>query len=121
MLKGWHIGVVIPARDEEMHIGEVIRGLPSFVDVAVVVDDASQGDTASNAMQAERTCELVVVQGEGAGVGSAIDIGHRRLLETFNSRFVSVVMAGDGQMNPDDIEGMLEPIFNGQADHVKGN
>ena len=121
MLKGWHIGVVIPARDEEMHIAEVIRGLPSFVDVAVVVDDASQDDTASNAMQAERTCELVVVQGEGAGVGSAIDIGHRRLLETFNSRFVSVVMAGDGQMNPDDIEGMLEPIFNGQADHVKGN
>ena len=39
MLQGWHIGVVIPARNEEEHVASVIEGLPSFVDIAVVVDD----------------------------------------------------------------------------------
>lgn len=121
MLKGWHIGVVIPARNEELHIADVITGLPSFVDLAVVVDDGSQDETEMRAKNAARNCELTVLQGGGKGVGSAIDAGHRHLVNTFNSRFISVVMAGDGQMNPDDMEGLLEPIFNNQADHVKGN
>ena len=121
MLKGWHIGVVIPARDEEDHIADVVRGLPSFVDMAVVVDDASKDKTASNAKTAERTCELTLLEGEGRGVGAAIDAGHQHLLKTFKSKFISVVMAGDGQMNPDDMEGLLDPIINNRAEHVKGN
>ena len=35
--------------------------------------------------------------------------------------FISVVMAGDGQMNPTDMASLFEPIFNNQADHVKGS
>ena len=121
MLKGWHIGVVIPARDEEDHIADVVGGLPSFVDMAVVVDDASQDKTAARAKTAERACELTLLEGGGRGVGAAIDAGHRYLLETFKSKFISVVMAGDGQMNPDDMEGLVDPIINHRAEHVKGN
>lgn len=121
MLQGWHIGVVIPARDEEEHIAEVIESLPPFVDMAVVIDDGSEDRTATKANNATATCEFVLLQGGGNGVGSAIDMGHQHLLKTFKSKFVSVVMAGDGQMNPNDVEGLLEPIFNQQADHVKGN
>ena len=121
MLQGWHIGVVIPARNEEEHVASVIKGLPSFVDIAVVVDDGSDDTTAVQAKNANPPCELTVLDGGGKGVGSAIDMGHQHLLSTFNSMFISVVMAGDGQMNPNDMASLLEPIFNNQADHVKGS
>ena len=121
MLQGWHIGVVIPARNEEEHVASVIEGLPSFVDIAVVVDDGSDDTTAAQAKNANTPCELTVLDGGGKGVGSAIDIGHQHLLSTLDSRFISVVMAGDGQMNPNDMASLLEPIFNNQADHVKGS
>tara|TARA_B100000683_G_scaffold270969_1_gene310979 strand:- start:363 stop:1304 length:942 start_codon:yes stop_codon:yes gene_type:complete len=121
MLQGWHIGVVIPARNEEEHVASVIEGLPSFVDIAVVVDDGSDDTTAAQAKNANAPCELAVLDGDGKGVGSAIDMGHQHLLSTFNSMFISVVMAGDGQMNPNDMASLLEPIFNNQADHVKGS
>lgn len=121
MLEGWHIGVVIPARDEQDHIAEVIQGLPALVDIAVVIDDGSLDETRERAKNAIAQCEVVILQGGGNGVGSAIDMGHQHLLGMFNSKFISVVMAGDGQMNPDDMEGLLEPILNDRADHVKGN
>ena len=121
MLLGWNIGVVIPARNEEEHVAKVIEGLPPFVDIAVVVDDGSDDTTAVQAKNANTPCELVVLEGGGKGVGSAIDMGHQHLLGTFSSMFISVVMAGDGQMNPNDVEALLEPIFNNQADHVKGS
>jgi len=37
-----------------------------------------------------------------------------------DSNFISVVMAGDGQMDPDDMESLIAPIINHQAHHVKG-
>ena len=41
MMGGQAIGVVIPARNEEAHIGKVLETLPEFVDYAVVIDDGS--------------------------------------------------------------------------------
>lgn len=114
MYQGMSIGVVIPARNEVEHLAGVLSGIPSFVDKVVVVDDGSTdgtGDLAGNA-------ELVRIEGEG--VGSAIDHGHRKLLEVMDTEFISVVMAGDGQMDPDDMESLITPIINRQAHHSKG-
>ena len=52
MLHGWHIGVVIPARDEEAHIAGVVEGLPETVDIAVVVNDGSTDATKERAASA---------------------------------------------------------------------
>jgi hypothetical protein len=35
--------------------------------------------------------------------------------------FISVVMAGDGQMNPTDMEALLQPVLHNTADYAKGN
>jgi glycosyltransferase involved in cell wall biosynthesis len=121
MLHGWHIGVVIPARDEEDHIAGVVEGLPEIVDMAVVVNDGSKDATQERAASATTHCQVVLIEGNGDGVGASIDRGHRVLLERFNGSFISVVMAGDGQMNPDDLEQLIQPIVSGIADHVKGN
>ena len=114
MYQGVSIGVVIPARNEAEHLGGVLSGIPSFVDKVVVVDDGSSDGTGELAGDAD------VVRLEGEGVGSAIDHGHRRLLDVMDSNFISVVMAGDGQMDPDDMESLIAPIINHQAHHVKG-
>jgi len=114
MYQGMSIGVVIPARNEAEHLPGVLSGIPSFVDKIVVVDDGSTDGTGELAGDAE------LVRLEGEGVGSAIDHGHRRLLEVMDSEFISVVMAGDGQMDPDDMESLLAPIINRQAHHSKG-
>ena len=114
MYQGMSIGVVIPARNEVEHLAGVLSGIPSFVDKVVVVDDGSSDGTGELAGDAD------VERLEGEGVGSAIDHGHRRLLEVMDSEFISVVMAGDGQMDPDDMESLITPIVNRQAHHSKG-
>ena len=45
MVKGQKIGVVVPAYNEEKMIGRVIETIPNFVDVIIIVDDASSDKT----------------------------------------------------------------------------
>ena len=118
---GQTIGVVIPARDEEAHIGNVLETLPEFVDHAIVIDDGSTDATYDIASSALSPAKVTILQTDGMGVGAAIDLGHQHLLKTVQQPFVSVVMAGDGQMDPNDLATVIEPILNGEADHVKGN
>jgi len=114
MLGDWNIGVVIPARNEEEHLPKVLETIPDFVDKVVVVDDGSTDTTASIA----KNSNLVKLTGEG--VGAAIDAGHQKLLQIFEGKFVSVVIAGDGQMDPSDMKNVINPIIENKAHHVKG-
>tara|TARA_B110000444_G_scaffold261535_1_gene314839 strand:+ start:12228 stop:13058 length:831 start_codon:yes stop_codon:yes gene_type:complete len=114
MFEGVKVGVVIPARNESEHLAQVLATLPEFVDKVVVVDDGSTDGTGDLAADVE------LVRLEGLGVGAAIDRGHQFLLTALGSNFVSVVMAGDGQMDPSDMESILKPIIEKKAHHVKG-
>lgn len=114
MYQGFGIGVVIPARNEAEHLPGVLAGIPPFVDKVVVVDDGSTDGTGDLAGDAE------LVRLNGQGVGAAIDSGHQHLLKIMDADFISVVMAGDGQMDPEDMEDLIEPIVNRKAHHVKG-
>ena len=121
-MKGGHtIGIVIPARNEEAHIGRVLETLPSFVDHAIVIDDGSTDATYKRASSASSEAKVTILQTTGLGVGAAIDLGHQHLLKTIEHPFVSVVMAGDGQMDPKDLAAVIQPILDDEADHVKGN
>ena len=114
MYEGVRIGVVIPARNEEKHLPLVLATIPDYVDKVVVIDDGSTDNTATCAQGYD------VISLRGEGVGAAIDAGHRHLLKMFDDEFISVVMAGDGQMNPGDMPRLLSPIINKKAHHVKG-
>ena len=125
MLEGLRVGVVVPARDEIEHIRQVIGTLPDFVDVCIVVDDGSSDGTGAAAIQGFSSVNLAgeVLSLSGVGVGAAIDAGHQRLIEHFSNTggaWCSVVMAGDGQMDPADLRSLLEPLLTGEYEHVKG-
>jgi len=109
---------VVPARDESRFIGETVRGMPAWVDAIVVVDDGSRDATARIALEQGRRVH-VVCHTSARGVGAAIAAGYRRAL-TLGADVVAV-MAGDGQMHPDDLEAVVVPILERRADYTKGN
>ena len=122
MKRGYRIGVVIPAKNEEQFIEQVIQTLPLFIDLAVVVNDGSTDSTQEILDNMDTSVKMHCMNLNGTGVGAAIDAGHKYLLEHWkDEQFISVVMAGDGQMNPEDMEALLEPIFQNKAEHSKGN
>ncbi|MGB1819085.1 MAG: glycosyltransferase family 2 protein [Candidatus Poseidoniaceae archaeon] len=113
MFEQWNIGVVIPAKNEEKHIKNVINTLPSFVDKYVLVNDGSTDNTV------DESGAKNVIHLDGEGVGAAIDAGHKWMLESMEKPFISVVMAGDGQMDPEDLPNIISKLYD--FDHVKGN
>ena len=124
MLEGKRIGVVVPAYDEEARILATIRSIPVFVDVVVVVDDASRDETSEIVRSApsapgEAGRLHLVRHSVNRGAGAAIVSGYRRALELDVE--VCVVMAGDGQMDPRDLPKLLAPVLAGRADYAKGD
>lgn len=114
------IGVVIPAKNEAEFIQKVLGTLPPWVDLAVVIDDGSTDGTSKAARSTSMHPRLEIVRLEGEGVGAAINAGHQHLSSRWDEPFVSVVMAGDGQMDPSDLVNVVDPVCNGSVDHAKG-
>ena len=56
---------------------------------------------------------------ENQGVGGAIKTGYRHAYE--DGIDVTVVMAGDGQMDPEQCHRIVAPVAEGRADYAKGN
>jgi glycosyltransferase involved in cell wall biosynthesis len=122
MHEGKTIAVVVPAYNEEKLIHMVLETMPDFVDLIIVVDDASTDQTLVRvASYRQRLGERLVLlsHAENQGVGAAIVTGYKQAL----ARGIEVVavMAGDGQMDPDDLVRVVAPVAQGEADYVKGN
>lgn len=122
MYRGARVGVVVPAYNEERQIDRVLETMPDLVDRIVVVDDCSADGTLQR-LDAWRAClgqRLIVVKHERrGGVGGAIASGYACALQ--EEVDVVAVMAGDGQMDPDDLPAVLDPVVTGRADYTKGN
>jgi glycosyltransferase involved in cell wall biosynthesis len=71
MYRDKKVGVVVPAYNEELHIGKVLDGMPDFVDAVYVVDDCST-DSTTDIVRATRELAgyglRVGRQGAGEGV-----------------------------------------------------
>jgi glycosyltransferase involved in cell wall biosynthesis len=122
MYKDLLVAVVVPCYNEENKIGAVVKSMPDFVDRIYLIDDASSDGSANMAQEiaAQYGRRLVVIRHEkNSGVGAAISTGYK---QAYNDNFDLVaVMAGDGQMDPADLEALIEPVAAGIADYAKGN
>jgi glycosyltransferase involved in cell wall biosynthesis len=119
MLEGKRVAVVVPAFDEERLVGETIRGIPAFVDRIFVVDDASRDGTPAAAEAVGDPRVLLLRHERNEGVGAAIATGYRRALE--EEADVTCVMAADNQMDPGELQALVEPVARGEVEYAKGN
>jgi glycosyltransferase involved in cell wall biosynthesis len=119
VLQGARVAVVVPAWNEELWIGETVASIPGYVDLILVVDDASRDRTAAIAKARGGDRTRVIGHARNRGVGAAIATGYRAALEL--GAEVVAVMAGDGQMHPDDLEPLVLAVARGEADYAKGN
>ncbi|WP_411966261.1 glycosyltransferase family 2 protein [Haloferax sp. YSMS24] len=146
MYLGKTIGVVVPAYNEERFVGTVIDTIPEFVDRTYVVDDHSTDETwreittytaRVNARMGpsttdQETSALTADGGEivgervvairhptNRGRGAAVKTGYQRGLE--EGMDILVVMDGDGQMDPDIITSIIDPVATGSADYAVGD
>ena len=136
MYRGHTVGVAIPAYNEESFVGPTIESVPDFVDRVYAVDDGSTDGTWQEIWEtSERENErrrresggtlafdepiVPIAHDENRGVGGAIKTGYLRARD--EGIDVTLVMGGDGQMDPAIAETLCDPIIDGEADYVKGN
>ncbi|WP_048151918.1 glycosyltransferase family 2 protein [Palaeococcus ferrophilus] len=113
MLGGFRISVVIPAYNEAKRIGNVLAKIPPFVDEVIVVDDGSTDNTSEVA----RGFGVEVIRIEpNQGKGRAMRAGIEKATGD-----VVVFMDADGQHRPEEIEKLVMPIVEGEADFVIGS
>ena len=125
MYRGLRIVAIVPCRDEEKKIGEVVRRTPrDVVDELVVVDDASADGSADVARGGGATVipakrRASTPDSSPAGVGAALRTGYAYALE--HGADVVVVMAGNDKDAPEEIPLLLTPIADERADFVQGS
>jgi glycosyltransferase involved in cell wall biosynthesis len=121
MYRGKTIAVIVPAYNEEKLIGKVIETLPAFVDYIVVIDDASRDQTGEivKACQKKEARLIYIRHEKNEGVGGAIATGYQWVRD--RGKDIGVVMAGDAQMDPQDLPKLLDPVVEGEVDYAKGN
>ncbi|WP_207589623.1 glycosyltransferase [Halomontanus rarus] len=150
MHRDHEIGVVVPAYNEEGFVGDVVLGMPDYVDRIYVVDDQSTDSTWDEILNAAesdasyRTPERAVTTLMDGGqieersivherIGRVVPIRHLEnrgaggaiktgyLLALADRVDIVVTVDGDGQMDLDQMSRLLDPIVEGRVDYAKGN
>ena len=109
---------IVPAYNEEGKIGKVVQKIKmeTIVDAIVVVDDCSSDNTSTEASEAGA---VVIRHKINRGVGAAIRTGIYYGKD--NGFSIGVVLSGDDQHEPAEIERVVEPILLDRADFVQGS
>ena len=93
------IAAIIPAYNEEKHIGDVVRRTRQQLDNVLVVDDGSADKTATRAREAGGE---VIVHEQNRGKGETIKTG-LRYWQDRQAEFV-IILDADGQHRPEEID-----------------
>ncbi len=121
MYKEKSVAVVVPAYNEEKLIAKTITSIPDLVDSIIVVNDASIDRTGEivGAITKNDSRICLIEHEVNQGVGGAIVTGYKKARDLEID--ITVVMAGDAQMDPKDFVNIVEPVAAGIADYTKGN
>src|SRR5947209_3583835 len=110
------VWIVVPAYNEAVRLGTTLRGLLPHYPQVVVVDDGSQDATAQVARDAGAwVAQHVLNCGQGAALQTGITFALQR-----GAGFI-VTFDADGQHDPAEIDSLLTPLRQGQADVALGS
>ena len=112
--------MILPAHDEEMTVGDVVRRAPCEVlghpVVVLVVDDGSGDGTAALARAAGATVRSL---DRNYGLGAAVRVG---LAWAVERRAAAVAfLDADGEYAPEELDRLVAPILDGRADYIIGS
>jgi glycosyltransferase involved in cell wall biosynthesis len=111
------VAVVIPAFNEAGRVGRVLEAIPrKLVNEIIVVDDHSIDSTVDESILNGAT---QIVHCQSHGVGAAIKAGYQKALR--GKADLVVVLAGDGQHDPHEIQRVITPLIQDKADCVVGD
>ena len=121
MYKDHKIAVVIPAYNEGELISETLKGIPNFIDSIYVVQDGSTDDTLLRIEKAQNNDSRIKIinHSTNKGLGQTLIDGYQYSAKSDND--ITVVMAGDNQMDPIDLPNLLGRIIEDGFHYVKGN
>ena len=115
-----YVVVIMPAFKSKDHIIDVLARVPEIVSKVIVVDDACPEETGKIVQAEVKDKRVEVIFNEkNLGVGGAVIVGLRKALEADFD--IAVKIDSDGQMNPEDISRLIQPIIDSEADYSKGN
>lgn len=114
-----NISVVIPSYKVAKYIMDVINDVPEFVNYIIVIDDKCPQNSGDIAKTSTDSRVIVCYHEENQGVGGAVITGYKKALE-LNSDIV-IKIDGDGQMDVNYMQKLIQPILDGKADYTKGN
>ena len=112
--------IIIPAYNEAENLRDILPRIPNQikgVEAGVLVSDDGSDD--NTAQVAHQFGHLVVSSRINRGQGAASRLGYDVLSKHHVS--VGVTMDADNQHRPEDLEGLVVPILNGQYDLVIGS
>jgi len=104
--------IVVPTRNEEETLGEVLAHTQDMTDDLIVVDGHSTDKTVAIA----KAYGARVLQDHGRGKGDALRVGLEQVRHS-----IVVFMDADGSHDPQDIPKLVAPITAGDADLVIGS
>lgn len=114
-----NISVVIPSYKVVKHILDVIKDIPEFVNHIIVVDDKCPQNSGQMAETSIDNRVIVCYHEKNLGVGGAVVTGYKKALELDSDIIVKI--DGDGQMDVNYMQKLIQPILDEKADYTKGN
>ena len=106
------ISIVIPAKNEENTIAEIVKSVLQYSDDVIVIDGSSVDKTAEYAKAAGARVIDIPPIGKGNAICGSIEHIKNQ---------ITVFMDADGSHIAEDIPKLVEPIFEGKADHVSAS
>ena len=111
MLKD-RITIIIPCKNEEKSVKDIIKKCQRYSDDVIVIDGHSKDRTREIAESMDVRVYLDNQKGKGDGVRVGIAKAHKEII---------VFVDSDGSHDPDEIPKLVQPIIEDKADHVTGS